>query len=294
MDAISVQIVDELPWINPVGGYGDMLMVSGVLKQAYEKNRGQYNLIRRTRYSRIFKDHEAINTIGHPLNDSKVQHVSYWSMADLDGYENRPYQILARSFGLDTPVDENLYLPGIPDFDPILFKILAKEKLNVVIAPASDSPRKTFRPEIWHELVNMLSADDVFVMQAGLLSEVHIKNAYSLQGITTPQQLAALIKHCDLVITVDNFVMHLAHMQNTPAVVIWGATQNEIYGYSEQVHLQNGLTCNLNEGESCLISDENRGAEIYMTPCPLGINKHCMNQITPRDIYNSCAEVLYR
>ncbi len=294
MDAMNVQMRDELTWINPVGGYGDMLMVSGVLKQIYEKNGAQYNLIRRTRYSRIFKEHEAICKIGHPGNESKVQHVSYWAMAKLDGYENRPYQVLARSFDLDTPVSEDLYLPGIPDSDPILFKILAKDKLNVVIAPASDSPRKTFRPEIWHELVSMLSADDVFVMQAGLFNEVHIKNTYSLQGITTPQQLAALIKHCDLVVTVDNFVMHLAHMQNTPAVVIWGATQNEIYGYPEQIHLQNSLSCNLNEGESCLISDENRGAEIYTTACPLGIDKHCINQITPFEIYDSCIEVLHR
>ena len=292
MDALNTQIDTETAWINPVGGYGDMLMVCGVLKQAYDKNGSTYNLIRRTRYTQIFRQHEAICFIGHPPSDAKIQHVSYWSMASLDGKENRPYQVLARAFGLETPVEEKLYLPGIGDPDPVLTRILKQDRLNVLIAPASDSPRKMLRMEIWHELANRLIADGIFVIQAGQENEVHIRNTYSIQGLTTPQQLASFISQCDLVVTLDNFIMHLAHMQSVPCVAIWGATQSEIYGYPGQCHIQNQPCCDIPEGASCLITETNRNGEIYMTPCPLGDNRHCMNQTGADTIYHSCMEML--
>lgn len=282
-----------LPWVNPVGGYGDMLMVSGVLKQVFDQDPlKQFNLVRRTRYLEIFERHESIAEVGFPGKDQEVLGVDYWSMEDLGAGNQRPYQILARAFGLATPVQETLYLPGSPESDPLLHNFLPWKKINIVISPASDSPRKEMAPVIWHRLVDLLLADGAFVMQVGLLREMRIKNTYSVRGLTNPRQLITLLKNCDLVVTMDNFIMHAAHLAGIPSVVMWGPTQHEVYGYSEQVHLQMKPNCELDQGQSCIVSRHNKGGKLYGTPCHLGDN-HCMNQVTPETLYEACKNALH-
>jgi ADP-heptose:LPS heptosyltransferase len=277
-----------LPWINPVGGYGDMLMVAGVLKQVVEQDPARrFNLLRRTRYSIIFKGHEAIVKIGYPKKGEQVLRVDYWAMEELGPGLQRPYQVLARGFGLKTPVQENLYLPEAQAQDKFLEHFLPWKKLNVVIAPASDSPRKAMNPIAWSRLVDYLQAEGALVLQVGLLNEPHIRNAYSVRGITTPQQLIALLRKCDLAITSDNFIMHAAHLAGMPAVVLWGPTLHEVFGYTEQTHLQATRNCEIKKGESCIVSYKNQGGKLYGTPCPLG-DRHCINQITPEEIYEAC------
>ena len=289
---LTVEISNDLPWLNPVGGYGDMLMVAGVLKQAIDQDPSRrFNLVRRSRYLAIFNEHEAICKIGFPKKKEKIVGVDYWSMEKLGGGNQRPYQILARKFGLDTPIEEKLYLPGNLEEDPLLHNFLPWKQINVVIAPASDSPRKEMLPNIWHQLVEKLKADDMFVMQAGLLKDLRILNAYSVRGLTTPNQLVALIKKCDLVVTCDNFIMHAAHLAGIPAVVVWGPTQHEVYGYPEQTHIQMSPNCELEDGESCIVSQQNQNGRVYGTPCPLGENC-CMNQTTPETLYEACIRTI--
>ena len=289
---VTVELKDNTPWINPVGGYGDMLMVAGVLKQVHDKTpEKQFNLIRRSRYTHFLGKHEAIRKVGFPDKGDKILSVNYWSMEKLGAGNQRAYQVLARAFGLQTPVEEILYLPGEEEADPLFIDFLPLKEINVLIAPATDSPRKAMKPSLWHQLVDQLKREDIFVMQTGLFEEIHIKNAYSVQGQTTPAQLVNLLKEIDLVITADNFIMHAAHMVGIPAVVIWGPTQCEVYGYPEQIHFQNNLTCELTGGESCIVSAENQNGELYGTSCPMG-DLHCMDQTNINDVYLAAKKLL--
>ena len=60
-------------WINPTGGYGDILMLSGVLKQCHDKNPTvKYNLVRRTIYLNLLKGHPALEKIGLPPKNATI------------------------------------------------------------------------------------------------------------------------------------------------------------------------------------------------------------------------------
>ena len=280
------------PWINPVGGFGDMLMVSGVLKLAIEDDPARrFNLLRRTRYQHIFKGHPAIAEVGYPPKGAEINRVDYWALEKLGPGGQRPFQVLARAFGLETPVKEQLYLPGDPEEDPLLHDIIPWKEINVVIAPASDSPRKCMPPPVWHRLVDYLRGDDALVMQVGKMNERHIRNTYSLLGLTTPRQLIALLKKCDLLITSDNFLMHAAHMAGTPAVVVWGATDHEVYGYPGHEHIQGPATCDLDGEKVCIGSGPKKSDNIYGTQCPEG-EGHCMNRISAEEVYEAAKKAL--
>jgi ADP-heptose:LPS heptosyltransferase len=264
-----------------------MLMLSGVLKHVADRDPSRrFNLIRRSGYQAILGGHPAIAGMGFPPRDAEVQHVTYWSMEPLGPGRQRPFQILARGFGLATPIEERLFVPGDLDPDPLLASRVPWRRQNVLIAPASDSPRKMAPPELWHALVDRLRADGVFVAQAGRTRDLHIRNAYSLLGLTTPRQIVALLSRFDVVVTPDNFIMHASHLKGVPAVVLWGPTVPEVYGWPGQIHLRSPKGCDLPEMEDCIGPKHSEGGKLYGTPCPRG-HRHCMRQFTPEMLYDA-------
>ncbi|MBD3241665.1 MAG: hypothetical protein GF331_13830 [Chitinivibrionales bacterium] len=275
------------PWINPIGGLGDMLMLSGVLKLAYDADpECRYNLVRRTEYQSIFNGHPAIATVGYLPPGAQMKGVTYCSMEQVGPGEQRPFQILARAFGLKTPVEEQVYLPGEIADDPVLFGLIPWRERTVVICPTSATPRKEMPRAHWEEVVRRLTESGALVLQVGKARDRRIHGAYSLCGLTTPQQLVALLRRTSAVATADNFVMHAAHLTGTPTVVTWGPTDHEVYGYADQVHLQPPRDCP--ERSQCM--GPGRGGDAYGEPCPR--DQHCTAAVSPDDVYEATVTLL--
>lgn len=271
-------------WINPIGGLGDMLMVSGVLKQAIDRQpERRWNLVRRTNCLDFLGGHPAIAAVGFPRPGAAIVGTDYWIRERLGPGSARPYQILARMFGLATPVEERLYIPGELEDDPVLEAFVPWRERNVVVAPASDSPRKVLPIHAWEALAGALDRDGIRVLQVGRLRELHVRNAFSLLGLTTPRQAIGLLRHCDLIVTSDSFLMHAAHLVGVPAVVIWGATHHSVYGYREQVHVQARRTCELAEPDDCLGPQRTVGGLSYGTACQLGVD-HCLASLDVQEL----------
>jgi len=274
-------------WINPIGGLGDTLMLSGVLKLVHDKfPEKRYNLIRRTEYTNFLREHPIIARVGFPPRGARIISTTYWQDEHYGQEGNRAFQILARMFGLETPVEEKLFLTGEPDDIFLKNNIIPWREKNVIIAPSSDSPRKVMHPMAWHHLVERLYVDGIFVMQVGRPNEMHIKNTYSLLGATNPRQIISLLGKANVIITSDNFIMHAAHLVQKPAVVLWGPTKPEFYGYTGHVHLRSQKICALQS--ECI------GPKVpqnYPTPCPLGL-EHCINQIPVEEIYKAVKKLL--
>lgn len=279
---------NDLQWINPVGGYGDILMLSGVLKIAHDQNpKKQYNLVRRTKYTNLLKGHPAIHEIGFPPKDAQFVNTTYWNAENYESGKFRAFQLLAESFGLETPVEEKLFLSGEMEEDSVLNKLIPWKKKNIIIAPTSDSPRKMMHPMAWHGVVERLTAEGVLVIQVGRISDLHIKGAYSLLNLTSPRQLISLIKKCNFVVSCDNFIMHAAKLVEKPAVVVWGPTKPQVYGYEEHIHVQAQL-------DHCQLKNECLGprfSQNYATMCPIG-QEHCMNKIPLDQIFNAIFTLL--
>lgn len=273
----------EMIWINPVGGLGDTLMLSGVLKQVISQNRTQkFNLIKRTKYGSILEGHPAIEHIGFPPPGAELITTAYW---DEPGYHTgqRAYQILASMFGLTTPVEESLYVPWSIEDDAFLVNFIPFQKRNIIIAPASESPRKQVEIKQWEVLVEKLRQDGVFVVQVGKQSDLYVRGAFSLLGLTNIRQLVSLLSKFDAVVTSDNFVMHAAHMCSIPSIVLWGPTSNKVYGYEGHLHYQAQPECTL---QDCI--GAGRG-HLYSSQCQEQV--HCMNQIDMESVYQSVLNI---
>jgi ADP-heptose:LPS heptosyltransferase len=273
-------------WINPIGGLGDALMISSVLWQVFKSfpNR-RYNLVERTKYRAILEGHPAINYIGDPPSSANFIGTDYWRHEDFTKYGARAYQVLARIFGLETPVEERYYVPWQPKEDPVLIERMPWRLRNVIVCQSSDSPRKQMHLVKWEELVAKLLADDIGVIQVGRMRDPYIRGSYSLLGLTTPQQLVGMVRHVDAVITSDSFLMHAAHLCEVPAVVLWGPTDHRVYGHRDHIHMRATATCD--QTPSCIGIGK---LNMYQVACTY--EPHCMNTIEVEDIFASVKNLL--
>ena len=211
---------DGLPWIDPIGGLGDTLMISGVLKQVVDADPSRrFNLVLRTKYGPLLKGHPAIAKTGHPPLGAQFIRTNYWDQEDYGG--RRAYQVLARMFGLVPPVPEQLFVPWPLQEDPDLTSAIPWRRHNILIGPASDSPRKQMPPGKWECLVEQLRGEGINVAQAGRQNDKYVRGCFSLLGLTSPKQIISLLRRFDVIVTSDNFLMHAAHLCDVPAVVLW-------------------------------------------------------------------------
>ncbi|MBN1880989.1 MAG: SPASM domain-containing protein [Deltaproteobacteria bacterium] len=274
-------------WINPIGGLGDALMLSGVLKAAVDRDPTRsFKLIARSPFVPIFSGHPAISEIGHPKPNSPIIATAYWDDPDFREGRMRAYQVLARLFNLPTPIEETLYLADDHGPDPDLLARIPLKETNILVAPSAGTPRKEMPIEMWEELVGRMIDEGFGVIQAGTSTSRQIRGAYSLRGILTIPEAAMLPGYVDAVVTSASFFMHAAHLCDTAAVVLWGPTDHRQYGYSGQAHLQ--AHCPTDQNVPCIRSGRGPG---YGSPCPLGMD-HCMHRHDIDDVFRSLIELL--
>ena len=80
IDYLSPKLLSskEPIWINPVGGMGDIIMLSTAMMRSFEKYGKKFSMARRTQYTEFFQNHPAIEEIGHPPVGSKIVCNDYW------------------------------------------------------------------------------------------------------------------------------------------------------------------------------------------------------------------------
>ncbi|MGV8119865.1 MAG: glycosyltransferase family 9 protein [Candidatus Xenobiia bacterium LiM19] len=83
----------------------------------------------------------------------------------------------------------------------------------------------------------------------------------------------SLLRKSRLVITADNFIMHAAFLAAVPAVVLWGPTSPEVYGYPGQYHIGLCPTAVRRMTVSAPGKPDN-----YPSHCPYG-ERQCLNRI---------------
>ncbi len=283
------RLKDEKPiWVNPIGGLGDVLMLSTALKASFDKYGRKFFLVRRSRYSEFFRHHPAIEEIGHPERDADIISNDYWSREDFQDANNKAMDINLKIFGVEDKIDSLFWaVPEMDERTKILLEEIPWREKTVIISISSDGPRKVMHPIKWHIITQALLEEGCFVVQVGSQNEIPIKGAYNLTGATTPSQLYHLLRKADLVITHDNFIMHAAKEANAPTIAIFGPTESSRYGYEGHQIIQNDIS-------DCPDCDKCLGphvSENYSTPCPMREN-HCMNKTNEGKVIDIALNIL--
>lgn len=291
IDYLTEELIksDEMIWINPVGGLGDVIMLSTVIKMAYDKYGKQFNMARRTKHSEFFKYHPGIKEIGHPTKEDWLVCNDYWMREEFADVNCKALSIMKKIFAVEDNLSEDLYVAYPPEDEStrLLLEQIPWQQRNVVIAPSSDSPRKMMHPIKWHNIVNELISQRCFVVQVGNYGDIPIQGAYCLLGVTTPMQIFSVLNKANLVITCDSLIMHAARAKKIPTITLFGPTEASRYGYTGHFCLQaNTQKCPM--ANQCLGPDF---SENYSKMCPMNEN-HCMNQHEETKILDIAINIL--
>ena len=88
----------------------------------------------------------------------------------------------------------------------------------------------------WEELVSKLKNRGHEIIQIGVANEKKLVEDCRF-NMTLPQ-LEDLLKECDLFISVDNFIPHMAHYIGAgQGIVLFGQSDPNIFGYPENINL---------------------------------------------------------
>ena len=280
---------EEQIWVNPVGGLGDIIMLSTAMQCSYKLHGKKFLMVRRSQYTEFFAHHPAVEAIGHPEGDPIVVCNDYWMRADFQNPDNKALAIVKKIFAVDDDGDDTLFIPEVSAdaSTQLLINTIPWGQKNVVISCSSESPRKMMHPIKWHAIVDQLLSQQCFVIQVGRMGDIPIQGCYSLLGATSPLQLIEVLKRTQLVITPDNFIMHMAKAVGVPAITLFGPTEASRYGYKDQVCLQADVM-------GCEFHTQCLGPHVsqnYSTPCPM-CERHCMNTHDERKIIDIALSIL--
>ena len=91
----------------------------------------------------------------------------------------------------------------------------------------------------WAEIVSLLRREGVDVIQLGVVEEERIEGVtHCLNGQTTLDETALLIKHGLCHIDTEGGLVHLAHAVHGRCVVLFGPTPAEFFGYTQNINLE--------------------------------------------------------
>jgi len=259
-------------------GYGDMILLSGVLKKSldYFPNL-KFDLIRTTQKTMLLAGHPSVRK--HDFySGGDVVVAGYAGDARFQAGKARAYRVIADIFGLPGDMNEELYLP-LEDVSLEVFKkVLPWKKINIAIVADSASPRKKLPDQKWEKIVEALSGKGYFVAQLGKGDK--IKGAYSLLGQTSPKEAVKLLNCFHLVITGDSFLMHGAKCAGVPAVVLWGPSSPEIFGYPDHQNVRGRRDCGC-LSHQCYKLD---GGPEFHSACAHPQETRCMNNIAVDEV----------
>ncbi|MFH0925378.1 MAG: lipopolysaccharide heptosyltransferase II [bacterium] len=199
---------------------------------------------------------------------------------------------LSLAHSLDLPLTKRLPFVNTSDVeDEFIQKWLEKqddpsEGLIGINPGAYYGSAKRWLPERYAEIANILHNDyKSHIVFLGGSQEVRMKEEISRYlsfkpvwaiGELSLIQTAALIKRCNLVVTNDSGLMHLAAAVNTPVVAIFGSSDPNLTGPLK--------------GHSVVIKKDLGCSPCFKRECPNG-HLRCMELITVQDVMEGIERV---
>ncbi len=167
-------------------------------------------------------------------------------------------------------------------------KGLTKNALTVVLHPGSGSSKKTWKVNSFVQLAEKLYRDDraqILVpigpadtqVEEDYFNDISSGNSIPLHNLPL-DELAAIIKQCDLYVGNDSGITHLAAAVGTPAVALFGPTDPRVWGPRGK-HVS--LLCGKTDCSPC--------SREKMQVCPA---LRCMETLSVEEVYREATKML--
>lgn len=250
----------------------------------------------------------------HPNEGHRTQFITgaVYEWATQNQWKGHYIDAACKMFALPEPEDKRprLYLDDkkpadLPGAKYVVVAPYSKAQTFDFFGPADN---KNWTLGRWTELVSWLSKGGCHIVQTrGSADETEIPGVDETWTGRPLCEVFHLIKNADLVISVDTFAHHAAVALDVPAVVLWGRSKPEQFGYDlptvrnirgecpggivdKQIVGQDGkpVAVKIQQERPCI--DGNQWA-MDQRKCPIG-GHPCMNEITVEQVWEAAKELL--
>ena len=103
---------------------------------------------------------------------------------------------------------------------------------------------KAYPVKYWETLVKLIRKKTTKeIIQIGTKQETKIEGTLDLRGQTTFEELCSLTRKAELILCTEGLMNHLSKAFNTPAMVLFGATSKENFGYTQNLNIEGDKGC---------------------------------------------------
>ena len=145
------------------------------------------------------------------------------------------------------------------------------------------SSTKNLSMSQWSQIVTLLRREEIDVIQLGVVEEERIEGVtHCLNGQTTLEETALLIKHAMCHIDTEGGLVHLAHAVHTRCVVVFGSTPAEFFGYPQNINLEPSAC------KACWFTTKN-----WLIECPRHTRgPECMSGHSPGSVADAAKRII--
>ncbi len=278
-------------YLRVPGGYGDNIMATAVLA-GIKRQYPTYRIFILTKREDIFLNNpnveQVYNTRWLLKHNMDIYNRSFClNYPDYDylrEHRERGEHLIDYMYdGLPFEVNERVYKPRVYlDEKEKLAKYRKMRSAGRPVAAISvyggattKIPSKFYPIEEWQKVVNKLNEVGVTVMQLGISKEGPLlRGAVNMLNVGY-RKTAAVLGHCDLLITHVSGFMHLAQAVDVPCLALYGGIEDvRVSGYRQMVNLVSEVDC---------------------APCwrrELCENRQCVEQIRADAVFDSAMKAI--
>lgn len=270
---------DYVTVIRRDAAWGDVLLTTPIIR-AIKKRNPQSPIWVDTKCAEIFRSNHDVTQSGKFVMPRDAH------VIDLNGAsENRPLTHLVAAYAEVAGIDDYNCAPSLPfsDKDEIAsYDLLHDDIVGCVAVHVGPTTwnGKNWPMERWAELISRMACPVVLV---GHHTSQRFDVTVDLRGKTNVHTLAAVLKRCSSLITLDSFPLHVAQAVGTPVVGLFGITSPQFILTDGSRHR---AVCSDPKIKSTGLRHRTRGQTMVHD------EYGCMNSITVDDVYRAYSELV--
>jgi ADP-heptose:LPS heptosyltransferase/glycosyltransferase involved in cell wall biosynthesis/predicted SAM-dependent methyltransferase len=269
---------------------GDIMCIEPAIRSLKNKLGGDTAITVRVTHPELFRNHPCVSKVEHThfprrYNDYQ-QHLQFnWMPTD----DNRMMSLVERSASQIAVALEKDRCPKIylDHWDEVMLEKYHLPKAGgpkIAIGVGARWPSRCWSRDKWLLLCQQLEKQlKAQIIQLGGESDEFFGYGLDLIGQTSPREAAAVLSRCDLAITVDSGLAHLAAAVGAPRVVLFGPVLPET-----RMHTGIGRAVVATESD-CRGCFHTTGLNVSV--CPKGHN-NCMERISIENVFNAVEQCL--